>query len=39
MNDYCFSILPMSDLNMYDFGARQYNPVLGRWDRVDLRYK
>ena len=25
----------MHGLNTYDYGARQYNPVLGRWDRMD----
>lgn len=25
----------MFGLNTYDYGARQYNPVLGRWDRID----
>ena len=25
----------MHGLNTYDYGARQYNPVTGRWDRVD----
>ena len=25
----------MHGLNTYDYGARQYNPVLARWDRVD----
>jgi hypothetical protein len=23
----------MHGLNSYDFGARQYNPITGRWDR------
>ncbi|MCR5692108.1 MAG: hypothetical protein K6G62_07805, partial [Eubacterium sp.] len=23
------------DLNTYDYGARQYNSLLGRWDRID----
>jgi RHS repeat-associated protein len=26
----------MHGLNTYDYGARQYNPVTGRWDRMDL---
>jgi RHS repeat-associated protein len=25
----------MYGLNTYDYGARQYNPVTGRWDRID----
>lgn len=25
----------MHGLNTYDYGARQYNPILCRWDRVD----
>jgi hypothetical protein len=25
----------MHGLNTYDYGARQYNPVTARWDRVD----
>ena len=25
----------MHGLNTYDYGARQYNPVTGRWDRMD----
>ncbi|MDY4952189.1 MAG: RHS repeat-associated core domain-containing protein [Prevotella sp.] len=25
----------MHGLNTYDYGARQYNPVLARWDRMD----
>ena len=25
----------MHGLNTYDYGARQYNPVVGRWDRMD----
>ena len=25
----------MHSLNTYDYGARQYNPVTGRWDRMD----
>ncbi len=25
----------MYGLNTYDYGARQYNPVTGRWDRMD----
>lgn len=25
----------MHGLNSYDYGARQYNPVTARWDRVD----
>ena len=25
----------MHGLDTYDFGARQYDPVLGRWDRMD----
>ena len=25
----------MHGLNTYDYGARQYNPVLARWDRID----
>ena len=25
----------MHGLNTYDYGARQYNPVTGRWDRID----
>ena len=25
----------MHGLNTYDYGARQYDPVTGRWDRVD----
>ena len=23
-------------LNTYDYGARQYNPITARWDRMDL---
>ncbi|WP_306303729.1 RHS repeat-associated core domain-containing protein [Prevotella dentasini] len=26
---------PMHGLNTYDYGARQYNPILPRWDRID----
>lgn len=26
----------MHGLNIYDFGARQYDPLLGVWDRADL---
>lgn len=25
----------MHDLNTYNYGARQYNSILGRWDRMD----
>lgn len=25
----------MHGLNTYDYGARQYNPVTARWDRID----
>ncbi len=25
----------MHGLNTYDYGARQYNPIVGRWDRMD----
>lgn len=25
----------MHGLNTYDYGARQYNPILARWDRMD----
>lgn len=25
----------MHGLNAYDYGARQYNPILARWDRID----
>ena len=25
----------MHGLNTYDYGARQYNPIVGRWDRID----
>ena len=25
----------MHGLNTYDYGARQYNPITARWDRVD----
>ncbi len=25
----------MHGLDTYDYGARQYDPVLGRWDRMD----
>ena len=25
----------MHGLNIYDYGARQYNPITARWDRVD----
>ena len=25
----------MHGLNTYDYGARQYNPVTARWDRMD----
>ena len=25
----------MHGLNTYDYGARQYEPILGRWDRMD----
>ena len=25
----------MYGLNTYDYGARQYNPIVGRWDRMD----
>ncbi|MDN3709689.1 RHS repeat-associated core domain-containing protein [Myroides ceti] len=26
---------PEKDMNMYDFGARNYDPTLGRWMNVD----
>ncbi|MDN3709386.1 RHS repeat-associated core domain-containing protein [Myroides ceti] len=26
---------PEKDLNMYDFGARNYDPALGRWMNID----
>lgn len=25
----------MHELNTYDYGARQYDPILAKWDRVD----
>ena len=25
----------MHGLNTYNYGARQYDPTLGRWDRID----
>lgn len=25
----------MHGLNTYDYGARQHDPILGRWDRID----
>ncbi len=25
----------MHGLDTYDYGARQYNPIVGRWDRMD----
>jgi RHS repeat-associated protein len=25
----------MNGLNTYDYGARQHDPILGRWDRID----
>ena len=25
----------MHGLNTYDYGARQYNPILAKWDRID----
>ena len=27
----------MHGLNTYDYGARQYDPILARWDRIDSR--
>lgn len=27
----------MHGLNTYDYGARQYDPILARWDRIDLK--
>ena len=30
----CKELDLMHGLNTYDYGARQYDPVTGRWDRV-----
>ena len=37
MSKACYRhIHRMHGLNTYDYGARQYNPVTARWDRIDL---
>ena len=31
----CKELDKMHGLNTYDYGARQHDPILGRWDRID----